>query len=557
MPHISKRTSLLHTLAPGLMATATLGALTLVGASGCDTLAQITFDDRSFEVLQVVGLTPDAGMCAGSDGSAQLRFVMIDGDDLPISNETVLANARVNLTRNSVDVETPTYFEYPGVACMDNGDCSEGSGFACDSAPNDDGNLCQINVGGVSVSSDPRFASPLDKTQVFAVLVENTASVSGSLPDAISRLTPDYREGSSDGGKRLADDLDGNSFYKGETASRASDPNNSRKTAVNSMRAPWTNVATNAKREYQVRTFFGSWLFDGSSGNLKSTTPTGALFVEEPAQVGTSLDNLNSERDGGSVANVYESILALIEDPDKLKSFASSDGIEKYLIVVVDGPDDLREDSSSKQKVIEAAQAEKVRIFFVHYDPEVTTQLDSGVPLLPDLPGYAVSQDMPCQDLDEAGDPVAGSTLEVSSCKNFEECRRVTAYAAQGGKEVTQPAGRLEDAYCAIARDENGRIGPIDEYAEIACATGGGYMYYPETGFLSNKIGFLPYIMDGLWETDLTLDAYGRDALQPGQAYSLDTSVQVTVGGNQRGKTLRQGSIYDDERRVLFKAPTE
>jgi hypothetical protein len=178
-----------------------------------------------------------------------------------------------------------------------------------------------------------------------------------------------------------------------------------------------------------------------------------------------------------------------------------------------------------------------VRIFIVHFERQVETALPSGVPLLPDLPDYVNGQSE-CTSDDE--------------CKNFEECRSVTAYANRDGSMVQVPAGKTTGSFCALRRDDNGRIGPVDEYAQIACETGGSYMYFPDVESLGEKINFLPYAMDGLWEVPLTLDAYNRGELPAGEPFNIQAEFQVTIDGLQRSKNLSQDGLYYDDRRVLF-----
>jgi len=534
--HASKRSALLKAIAPSVMAAATLGALSLGGMSGCDTLAQISFSDRQLEDVQVIGLTPEAGSCQGATGGSVLRFVMLDGDNVAISNESVIGGREVSPTRNDMTIDTPTYFSFPDIECASEDDCP--SGFACDLAE-DGTNRCQDTSGGAAIGGDASFRSTLTTNQVFAVLVENTASISGRLPAPIANLEPDYKGGGDDGSEPdgLADGLNGVVRYKGEDTTRAADPSNIRKTAVKAMAEAWRATATAGITNNQTTTSYGLWTFGGSSTDLISYVPGGMggnFWVSDPAQVETAGQNLDDAPDTNAVASTYESMLAVIQDDDKLASFENAD---KFLIVVVDGPDDLRLDSLSAQNVIDAAVDERVRIFIVHFDKAVETSLPSGVPLLPDLPDYVSSQNG-CSSDDE--------------CKNFEECREVTAYANRDGSMVQVPAGKTDGTFCAIARDENGRIGPVDEYAQIACETGGGYMYFTDVDLLDNKINFLPHVMDGLWEVDVTMDAFNRGELPAGDAFNIQTEFQVTVGGNQRGKRLSQDGVYSDDRRVLF-----
>lgn len=536
-----ERTSLLASMAPGLLSVGMLGALAMSGVAGCDTVARLSFSDRSFEDLEVVGVTPAAGSCQGSDGAAVMRFLMFDGSSLPITNASVLENNDVSLTRDDVSVASPTYFDTPSVKCADReSDCT--SGFACDDAPSGDGQLCQLASGGVSLSGNPSFVSATDKNQVFGVLVENSASMIGALPSSIENLSPDYTGGEDGGPDGIADAV-GND-YRRQLNERAADPSNSRSTSVSQMASVWEAVAEQARGDFQTITSFGLWTFSGSAAELVSHVPTATgsnptFWVNSPSQVNTAVQSLQGASTTKQLAAVYESIDAVLSDAEGFARFDAD--TEKALVVIVDGPDDLRLSGITADSIIEEATSQGVRIFFVHLDPAVEVSRPSGLPLIPDVPEYVQFQDAPCASDDD--------------CKNFEECRQVTAYAANAGGDVKQPADKIEGTYCAIARDENGRVGPIDDYARIACETGGSYLYFADTQFLDAKVDFLPAVLDGLWEAPLTFDAYNRGALEAGEPYLIDTSVEVTAGENSRSIGLSEGATLGDRRLVLFSSP--
>jgi hypothetical protein len=44
------------------------------GSMGCDTVALISFQERAFSRVEGFGMTPLAGSCDGSTGTADLRF---------------------------------------------------------------------------------------------------------------------------------------------------------------------------------------------------------------------------------------------------------------------------------------------------------------------------------------------------------------------------------------------------------------------------------------------------------------------------------------------------
>ena len=143
-------------------------------------------------------------------------------------------------------------------------------------------------------------------------------------------------------------------------------------------------------------------------------------------------------------------------------------------------------------------------------------------------------------------------------CKNFEECRPTTAYANGPGQPVTQPTvERRALSFCHPKRDDNGRIGPIDDYAVIACETGGGYIYVSQSGTLPANMGWLPFALDGLWELPVSVDVFGRGQLGAGEAHLLQVNMQVTLGGRTITQSASQlgSTSANDNRPVLFSAP--
>ena len=555
------------------MVAGTLAALA-VPAGGCDTVARLTFSDRSYEDLRVTGLSAAEGTCQGSNGAAVMRFVLLDGDGLPINEQSVLNNRDVELSTGDVELEGITYFDTPNVVCPDSNDaalacqgasegdmcavrgnageckrspdslkcdvCSEG--FSCDEAPDGLGQLCQTTSGTIAPDGAPQIVSSATQpNQVFALLIEDSASMGGDLPAPIQTLAPDY-EGAPEGGPDgIADDPPPGA-YRGQNPERESDKTNVRVTAASQIASTWEEIARNASDNNQVETFFGLWTIKGSAATLSSAVGEENFWVNSPSQVQSAVGRLNLRSD--SVAAIYESAIAVIEDENGLASdqFGAED--EKVMVLVVDGPDDLRldTDNSSAQGLIEAANQHNVRIFIVHIDPAVTVALEgSGVPLIPDLPEYVQQQEAECSSDD--------------ACKNFEACRRVTAFAQNSGGDVAQPAGKFDGTWCAIERDENGRVGPIDEYAQIACATGGSYMYYPEAALLDAKIEWLPAVLDGLWEVSLNVDAFNRGTFPAGEPYLIEGSVRVTAGERTRSFQMSQDGLFGDQRGVIFSAP--
>lgn len=529
-------------MSPSLMLVVIAAAITFAATSGCDTVARISFPTNALNEVQVVGLSPSAGSCGGSSGEAVMRFLLIDDNGTPINQDTELSSGGdISLTRDDITFDGATVYESPDNTCDNSDDCRTG-GFVCEPATDGLNNLCRnSSLGGVSSTSDASQLASLDSNQVWALLIEDTASISGRLPSDIEGLNPDFIGGGQDELEPdgIADDdrVTSDSTYSGLNAERATDPDgNAIRAGLPSMASSFANVASNAISG--VRTSFGMWTFGQGLGEIESLISTGN-FVLDPVQVDAAMDTLrNGTSDSRSIASVYVSMLSIIEGEENLASFGNN--AEKYLVVVVDGPDDLRgSGDADAQRIIEAA-GDDVHIVFIHIDPPVETMTGSGYDLLPDIPQYARSQEQEC--------------TSDADCKNFETCGQVTAYAGTPGAEVNQPADRLEGTYCKIGRDQNGRIGPIAEYAEIACATQGAYIYLPSTEFLGERVGSLPLMMDGFWEVDVAVDPYSRGALSENAPYLLESNMTVTLGGESVPVSLSQNLSIptSNPRPVLF-----
>ncbi|MFU8804229.1 MAG: hypothetical protein ACNA8W_10500, partial [Bradymonadaceae bacterium] len=207
--------------------------------------------------------------------------------------------------------------------------------------------------------------------------------------------------------------------------------------------------------------------------------------------------------------------------------------------------DDLRlEQNHTADTVIARAKAAGVRLFIVHLDPSLKDEF------LRDDYRYYENQS-PCAD--------------DSACLNFEECRLPERYSDPGAVGVTYPmdhADNPEARYCLPARDENGRIGPVEDYSRMACETEGGYIYVPSSQGLRSRGDWLPLVLDGLWEVDLLISEADRGNLFPDQPFKLQTQMGIQLGADRRAYDFSQegGQAGEDDdgndsRPVFFTAP--
>lgn len=481
------------------------------GSMGCDTVALISFQERAFSRVEGFGMTPLAGSCDGSTGTADLRFVMIADDFTPIRPNDVVSNQLVEVTRDSLGLTASRLYELPDISCNEDSCVFADDGFTCSlGLTGDDAQLRRCNRDlEMTISGNVSFAADVEKPQMFAFIVENAGSLDGWLPSDVGAYYVDW---------------DGDGFAEGApdqnlVSARASDRQKNRNVAFTQVANSWRDAARLALKENR-RTVYGMWQFSGTStADVRSLVNevNEQLWTDQAA---TALSSVNLIQNAGQTrANVYQAMSTVMEGAMKDAEFAN---YEKTVVVFVDGPDDLRLNVFDEARVIQAAKDIDARLFIVHLDPAVaTTGLDQN-PLHRDDPRYWEDQE-PC--------------TSDASCENFEECRKPVGYS-------TTPNGAVEigttDTYCLPVRDDNGRVGPIHAYQRIACETDGSYIYVTSPLALRPRMQWLPHAMDGLWKAEATVDAFENRRVAPGEGYKVQTTMSVNVGQTQRNFTYSQ-----------------
>lgn len=514
----------------------------LICTTGCDTVARINFSDRTFNRVEVVGVVPTANECDGSSGQARLRFVLLDQQNVALTNADFFGSQAVAVTRDALELDQTAIFSSPDVLCA--GTC-EDSAFTCNNTPllanqASTYNRCNYATGSIGATGEPAFLPQTAKPKLFAILMENTSSLSGGLPEDLAGFFPDQ-----DG-----DGVGDNIQPAGPSNNRASDPRGLRRSGfLQPMASIIPGISNYATEQYKQRTYFGAWTFGRSTASITNLL-NGPEITSNPSVMAAALGSFNTNNTQDVRASVYASIRAVLEDPARLGD-AALDQMEKHLVVFVDGPDDLRPNAQSLNDTISAAKDRGVRVYIVHLDPSMALTDSLGYPLFRDDPEYISSQTECADD---------------SACKGFEECRTMTSYSTSPGTNVSVPndAQRGKN-FCLPKRDESGRIGPISEYSQIACATGGNYIYVPAPGALQARAGWLPQVINGLWEVPIVVDAFAEQRVSAGQPYRVQANFSVTLNNQSQTASLSQvgGSVSNstgadgetDSRPVLFSAP--
>ena len=519
-----------------------LASVSLLGASGCDTVATISFSERGFKNVYPLGVSAPGGQCEGVDGNLAMRFVMLANDETPITNDPqeLVGGSIVNMNANSVKLSNGIFYSTPDELCQANA-CEEAN-FVCPASDTSLGSRCQKSTT-ISMQGAPKFLSDNSKNHLFGVLAENSGSLRGWMPSDVGALYP-VKVGEGAEENKINGSAD-----PGPAPARATD-NNKRRTGTVFSLIDNFNTASSYARESGRTALFGLWTFAESSGQVLSQVSSDAnpdqVWASQPTTVKAARERYEKLDTSSTRANVYEATLKVL---DQGYSDAQYSAYTKTLVVFVDGPDDFRRSSiSTADAVTQRAVELGVRLFIVHLDPRLAKS-----ETLRDDSRYYEQQAEAC-----ASDDV---------CKNFEECRFPQTFTSSpsNASVVTVPPNfdkANPKKYCLPKRDENGRIGPIEDYASMTCATSGGYIYVPSAGALRPQMEWLPYAMDGLWEVTAELPDSADSTLRPGEAYRLQTSMTVklaeeskTVDYSRLGLAGSGDEDSSDSRPVFFKKP--
>lgn len=502
-----------------------------VGLFGCDTAARISFPKRTFEKVESAGFTAPAGACMGVDsGEMKVRFVMLDNQDDPISLGTSVStpeggNISAELNSESVSFGNAALMEVHSGACAGDADCgNDPFNYSCKTPPGLSGNeydSCLLEEAGLTTATradSVDFIADLDNDQVFGVLVESSGSITGWNPPGTETAWDENGNGVIDGNERpegipqIGRDI-------------ASDPDDQAWRGINNAFKSWLAAQRIAGQDKR-HTYFGLWSFNqeqDTTAYLDQDGLRGTPWAREETEIKSAISDFNSRNIAKSRANVYGAMLETIEEAYSTEAMtaigaANPERVDKHLVVLVDGYDDLRQPSKDIDAVIEAAKANNVRVYLLHFDPQLKQPQ-----LLRDLPRYHEDQDGNCES--------------DADCKNYEECRELRAYQKPNSEELQEvPEGK----FCMPTRDEAGRVGPIHDYARLACETDGSYIYMASAGAIEHNMSWLPYAMDGMWEATVrSSELRAKDNLG-GAPVKIHTDMRVNLGGRSRNYSFSQ-----------------
>ncbi|TXD35328.1 VWA domain-containing protein [Lujinxingia vulgaris] len=444
------------------------------------------------------------------EGPAVAAGDMLDG-------EMIWPNETLRAGHLGVDAG---YLAQSGPACETAEDCGEG--LSCTAA--EVGDAFRYCARPTSVSFTPgsvrqewslgREGSP---ELALSVLIQNTASLDGRMPVSAGSL---YDES---GAQALS-----------ANPGRATDAELRHRQMIQDFLISLAGRFTGENAAVSL------WFYGGDVGaQTRPLTPSGGGELSN--YLTRDLDSLTARLSELPTlipreANVYQAILRVLDRDLGLEEY---DEAEKALIVFTDTPNQVFDTEADAEVVRARLEATGVRLMIVHLDPA----LDAST--LRDLPSQW-GGNQACREDASCGAPTCE---DQSSCQPHERCRPATVYAEEEGGAVT-----LTDAsYCMPERDADGRVGPVQEYAELACASGGHYFYAAGVDDMVGAWNVLAPALQSTWSVEGTLPAL--DALQGPGFGRLSGGFSARVGPVHLGDRLRpalQSRVSADSRPAML-----
>lgn len=435
--------------------------------------------------------------CDDPGARQKFPFAYTSNDVFPVV-EGDLVNGRVVRPNTTLDIGTfavrrPRVQILEEAYCDTESDCP--SGYKCASAGLPGARRqCTIQTGFEFV---PRTVkSEVDnglgeREQLVTILIENTTSLDGRLPSRVSTL---YGE-------------DGMRDF-GVNPDRATDPTRVHRDAIKTFSSGLASVAD------PQNTNLSLWFYAGDVGaRTRPLLRLGELqdhYVNDLSAGEPAIDGMTDPLP--EPANIYQAINTVVARDLGLEKY---DGYEKFLYIFTDGANEVYDEAATAQTVTALLEEKGIKTYIIHLDSEIDPSL------LRDLPtvwqgNLACEEDPNCQ-----GAPPCGSDAD---CKNFETCRPAKIYAEEETGSVTE----TPLSYC-MPDYESGRLGPIDDYADIACRTNGNYIYVAEPELMRQYWRNLQTTVNGLFSVEADLSAYEDEDVQPG-FYRVSATILGLLG---------------------------
>lgn len=424
-----------------------------------------------------------------------------------IAGRPLIINNTVNV--GAIAAERIRISQDSGTACQADADCS--TGFICATGGDRNAsNVCVKRSGlsfipdSVSVDYDPGGTG---KQQLVTVLYENSGGLVGFTPQEVGQLFD------ATGEKDL---------FKNDA--RASDAATVSRVAMEQF---IYYIASYVDIE---NTQLSAWWFAGDDSievvpmtNINSNEDHFTTNLEEPAPLYANLPTPSARLGTG---NVYQAIHRVIDKDLGLDKFKDH---EKFLFVVVDGPNEVWDADASRETVLAALEEHDIHVFFIHFDSDIDpSQMRDPLAY---WAGNARCRDAECGS--------ANPCATDNDCQNFEECRPATLYSESEDVEPTQTAL----SYCLPKYRDDGRLGPINAYADMACRTGGNYLYFTDPLALEPSLRELPSAIDGQWSFEAEINFL--DPMRQDAGFYRMSGVFLGLFGNSSIGAKLTSDIYE------------
>lgn len=446
-------------------------------------------------------LPPTPASCDNPGSRQRVPFIFTSTDVVPIvtgdrvSGRSLVANRTVDT--GSIAFRQPRVETAAQELCTSDADCARGFHCATTGMLKQCAATTSIEMipGSVRQDNDPGTG---EKQQLVAVLIENTSMIEGRLSVDVGGLFD------ANGEKDLF-----------ANAARATDATRVHRESIKEFMVGLASVAKPTNTKVSVWWYAGQ--VPAESRPLVFPMELSDHFTNDLSIGEALIDTMPQPVPKPS--NMYQSIIKVIESDLGLAKY---DDHEKFLFVFTDGPNEVYDASASYAQVLDALQTKNVKLNIVQLDNKIDDSL------LRDLPTY-YGGNTTCQ-----GDPQCGARACAANtdCQNYEECRPATVYAATEMDAVTQTPA----SYC-MPRYVDGRLGPIDQFADLTCRSGGTYMYVATPDEMRDYWRVLPSTIDGQWSVEADFSRF-LHADSPLGFYRLSSIALGMLGGRDLSANL-------------------
>lgn len=399
-----------------------------------------------------------------------------------VPNETV--------TVGSIDVRRARVSSLSDSVCETDADCT--TGFRCAAgglanALKQCTSTTGLNFLPDSVQLDVQASFGEQDRQLVTVLLDNSSSLKGFLPKEV--------------GERYDANGERALFLDEELAT---DTFNNIRMLYTHREAVDQFIVNVASALDPVNSQISVWTFAGDQPlNVQPLTNPGDMedhFTSDLSAPQALLSAIPEPANGRGTGNVYQAIMRVIDRDLGLSKYANH---EKFLVIVTDGANEVWDKDATYQKVLEELNKHNIKLHIVHFDPKINeAKMRDFVTLW--AGGRNCRNDESCEK--------APTCSADTDCQSHETCRPATVYS----ESAEVPPTQTPDSYC-MPRYEGGRLGPVDEYAELGCRTGGNYYYVSSVGQMLPPLRNLPFAFDGQWSIEANIS-------------QLDTSKGVSPG---------------------------